>query len=73
MNIMKDFAEMQADAAKRDKEVLDMVEALCATTSSDAASSVGKFYCPSELYNEFSIDKLGLFQLPHQVSFHQVQ
>jgi hypothetical protein len=37
---MKDIAEMQEDAEKRHKEVLDMIEALSNTTGSDGASSV---------------------------------
>jgi hypothetical protein len=37
---MKDITQMQEDAEKRHKEVLDMVEALSDTTSSDRTSSV---------------------------------
>ncbi|KAJ7896980.1 hypothetical protein B0H13DRAFT_1884747 [Mycena leptocephala] len=40
VNHIKDIAEMQEDAEKRHKEVLDMIEALSNTTSSDGASSV---------------------------------
>jgi hypothetical protein len=37
---MKDITQMQEDAEKRHKEVLDMIEALSDTTGSDRASSV---------------------------------
>jgi hypothetical protein len=37
---MKDLTKMQEDAEKRYKEVLNMIEALLDTTSSDGASSV---------------------------------
>ncbi|KAJ7827722.1 hypothetical protein B0H13DRAFT_1917504 [Mycena leptocephala] len=40
VNHIKDITEMQKDAEKRHKEVLDMIEALSDTTSSDRASSV---------------------------------
>jgi hypothetical protein len=40
---MKDITQMQEDAEKRNKEVLDMIEALSDTTSSDRASSVCEF------------------------------
>ncbi|KAJ7810481.1 hypothetical protein B0H13DRAFT_1927327 [Mycena leptocephala] len=40
VNYMKDITQMQEDAEKRKKEVLDMIEALSDTTSSDGASSV---------------------------------
>jgi hypothetical protein len=44
VNHIKGIAEMQEDAEKRHKEVLDMIEALSDTTSSDGASSVWKFH-----------------------------
>jgi hypothetical protein len=37
---MKDITQMQEDAEKQHQEVLDMIEALSDTTSSDGASSV---------------------------------
>jgi hypothetical protein len=40
VNHMKDITQMQEDAEKRKKEVLDMIEALSDMTSSDGASSV---------------------------------
>jgi hypothetical protein len=43
---MKDIKQMQKDAEERHKEVLDMIEALSDTTSSDGASVVWKFHCP---------------------------
>ncbi|KAJ7909828.1 hypothetical protein B0H13DRAFT_2490039 [Mycena leptocephala] len=43
VNHMKDITQMQEDAEKRNKEVLDMIEALSDTTSSDGASSVWEF------------------------------
>jgi hypothetical protein len=39
-NHKKDITQMQEDAEKRYKEVLDMIEALSDTASSDGASSV---------------------------------
>ncbi|KAJ7907806.1 hypothetical protein B0H13DRAFT_1879258 [Mycena leptocephala] len=44
---MKDIAQMQADAEKQQKEVLDMIEALSDTTSSDRASSISGLYSGS--------------------------
>jgi alpha-D-ribose 1-methylphosphonate 5-triphosphate diphosphatase PhnM len=41
---MIDITQMQEDAEKRNKEVLDMIEALSDTTSSDRASSVHEFH-----------------------------
>ncbi|KAJ7829607.1 hypothetical protein B0H13DRAFT_1916375 [Mycena leptocephala] len=46
-NHMKDLTQMQEDAAKRNKEVLDMIEALSDTTSSDRASSISGLYLGS--------------------------
>jgi hypothetical protein len=40
VNHMIDITQMQEDAEKRHKEMLDMIEALSDTTSSDGASSV---------------------------------
>jgi hypothetical protein len=40
VNHIKDIVEMQEDAEKRHKKVLDMIEALSSTTGSDGASSV---------------------------------
>ncbi|KAJ7909247.1 hypothetical protein B0H13DRAFT_1877873 [Mycena leptocephala] len=40
VNHIKDITEMQEDAEKRHKEVLNLIEALLNTTSSDGASSV---------------------------------
>ncbi|KAJ7924020.1 hypothetical protein B0H13DRAFT_2398497 [Mycena leptocephala] len=42
-----EFFQMQEDAEKRKKEVLDMIEALSDTTSSDGASSVSRLYSGS--------------------------
>jgi hypothetical protein len=42
VNQIKNIAEMQEDAEKRYKQVLDMIEALSNTTGSDGASSVWK-------------------------------
>ncbi|KAJ7849046.1 hypothetical protein B0H13DRAFT_1906402 [Mycena leptocephala] len=50
VNHIKDIAEMQEDADKRHKEVLDMIEAMSDATSSDGASSVQEFQ-PSERIN----------------------
>jgi hypothetical protein len=41
---MKDITEMQEDAKKRHKKVLDMIESLADSTSSDRASSVWKLF-----------------------------
>jgi DnaJ-class molecular chaperone len=43
VNHMKDIKQMQEDAEKRYKEVLETIEALSDTTSSDRASSVWEF------------------------------
>jgi hypothetical protein len=40
---MMDIAQMPKDAEKRNKEVLDMIETLLDTTSSDRSSSVWEF------------------------------
>ncbi|KAJ6538063.1 hypothetical protein B0H19DRAFT_1079138 [Mycena capillaripes] len=42
--LMRDVTTMQEDVEKRHQEVLDMIEAFSDTTSSDAASSVGKIH-----------------------------
>ncbi|KAJ7812594.1 hypothetical protein B0H13DRAFT_1926066 [Mycena leptocephala] len=46
-NIMKDITEMQEEAEKRHKSVLNMVEAASDRTSSDGASSISRFYSGS--------------------------
>jgi hypothetical protein len=59
---MKDIAQMQADAEKQHKEVLDMIEALSDTTSS--ASSVGEFQSSlRESTNRCCTDQWALFGL----------
>jgi hypothetical protein len=40
VNHMNDITQMQEDAERRNKEVLDMIEALSDTASLDGASSV---------------------------------
>jgi hypothetical protein len=61
---MKDIAQMQADAEKQHKEVLDMIEALSDTTSSDRASSVGEFQSSlRESTNRCCTDQWALFRL----------
>ncbi|KAJ7917620.1 hypothetical protein B0H13DRAFT_1870085 [Mycena leptocephala] len=47
VNHIKDIAEMQEDAERRHKEVLDMIEALYNTTDSDGASSISWLYLGS--------------------------
>ncbi|KAJ7906629.1 hypothetical protein B0H13DRAFT_1880405 [Mycena leptocephala] len=47
VNHMKDIAQMQEDAEKWHKEVIDMIEALSDTTSSDRASSISGLYSSS--------------------------
>jgi hypothetical protein len=42
-NHMMDITHMQEDAQQQNKDVLDMIEALSDTTSSDRASSVWEF------------------------------
>jgi hypothetical protein len=44
VNLMTDITEMQEHAQKRQQEVLNIVEALSDTTSSDRASSVRKIH-----------------------------
>jgi hypothetical protein len=50
-NHIKDITQMREDAQKRNKEVLDMIEALSDTTSSDSASSVWGIPVLSERIN----------------------
>ncbi|KAJ7930831.1 P-loop containing nucleoside triphosphate hydrolase protein [Mycena leptocephala] len=47
VNHIEDTTQMQKDAEKRHKEVLDMIEALSDTTSSDRASSISGLYSGS--------------------------
>ncbi|KAJ7906621.1 hypothetical protein B0H13DRAFT_1880399 [Mycena leptocephala] len=47
VNHLIDITQMQEDAEKRNKEVLDMIEALSDTTSSDRASSISGLYSGS--------------------------
>ncbi|KAJ7812596.1 hypothetical protein B0H13DRAFT_1926068 [Mycena leptocephala] len=47
INQMKDIKQMQKDAEERHKEVLDMIEALSDTTSSDGASVISRVYSGS--------------------------
>jgi hypothetical protein len=51
---MNNITEMQEDAENRHKEVLDMIEALSDTTSSDGASSVWEFQLSSKSSNNFA-------------------
>jgi hypothetical protein len=60
---MKDIAQIQADAEKQHKEVLDMIEALSDTTSSDRASSVGFQSSLRESTNKCCTDQWALFGL----------
>jgi hypothetical protein len=46
---MKDITEMQEEAEKRHKAVLNMIEAVSDRTSSDGASSVRQFQSPSKI------------------------
>ncbi|KAJ7920642.1 hypothetical protein B0H13DRAFT_2421156 [Mycena leptocephala] len=46
-NIMKDIAEMQRDAENRHNDMLDMIEALLDTSSSDGASLISRIYSGS--------------------------
>jgi hypothetical protein len=56
---MIDIAQMQEDAEKRQKEVLDMIEALSDTTSSDRSSSVWEFYsAENQIMNVTQISRL---------------
>ncbi|KAJ6564232.1 hypothetical protein B0H19DRAFT_1258698 [Mycena capillaripes] len=47
LSLMRDLTKMQEDAEKRHQEVLDMIEALSDTASSDAASSMKKIHSSS--------------------------
>jgi hypothetical protein len=49
-NHMMNITQIQEDAERQYKEVLDMIEALSDATSSDGASSVQQFQ-PSERIN----------------------
>jgi hypothetical protein len=51
---MHTITEMQRDAEKRQQEVVDMIEALADTTSSDIASSVWKFITSLRSGNDFT-------------------
>jgi hypothetical protein len=59
---MKDIAQMREDAQKQHKEVLDMIEALSDTASSDGASSVWEFQSSlRESTNKCCTDQQALF------------
>jgi hypothetical protein len=61
---MKDITQMQEDAEKQHKEVLDMIEALSDTTSSDGASSVWEFQSSlRESTNKCRLDQQALFEI----------
>ncbi|KAJ7909959.1 hypothetical protein B0H13DRAFT_1877147 [Mycena leptocephala] len=47
VNIMTDATVMQEEAEKRHQEVLNMIEALSDSTSSDGASFISRVYCGS--------------------------
>jgi hypothetical protein len=49
LNIMNNITKMQEEAENRHKEVLDMIEALSDTASSDGASAVGHFGSSSKI------------------------
>jgi hypothetical protein len=62
VNHVKDITQMQEDAEKQHKEVLDMIEALSDTTSSDGASFVWEFQSSlRESTNKCCIDQQALF------------
>jgi hypothetical protein len=63
VNYMMDITQMQEDAEKRYKEVLDMVEALSDTTGSDRASSVRNSNHLRESSNKCCTDQQALFGL----------
>ncbi|KAF7334538.1 hypothetical protein MVEN_02283600 [Mycena venus] len=46
-NIMSDITQMQEEAERQHKEVLDMIQALSDTASSDGASAISKIYLGS--------------------------
>ncbi|KAJ7914454.1 hypothetical protein B0H13DRAFT_1872983 [Mycena leptocephala] len=51
-NIMKDITEMKEDAENRHQAVLNMVEGLSDTTSSDGASLTSRIYSGSDRYDQ---------------------
>ncbi len=71
-NHMKDLTQMQEDAERQHKEVLDMIEAMSDATSSDGASSVQEFQPSERTTNKFCIDQQGVFNLSQQASFHSL-
>jgi hypothetical protein len=65
---MKDITKMQDDAQNRHQAVLDMIEALSDTPSSEGASSVWQFQSSLKIKHDFCSDKHGLFRGSQQVS-----
>jgi hypothetical protein len=61
VNHLKDITQIKEDAEKQHKEVLEMIEALSDTTSSDGASSVWKSQSLHESTNECCTDQQALF------------
>jgi hypothetical protein len=70
ITLMNNIMEIQEDAEKRHREVLDMIKALSDTTSSDGVSFVRNALGIRNQKNDFYTDKQGLFGLLQQVSFH---
>jgi hypothetical protein len=63
-NHIKDITQMREDAQKRNKEVLDMIEGLSDTASSDGASSVWEFWSSlRESTNKCCTDQQALFRI----------
>jgi hypothetical protein len=63
VNHLKDIRQMEEDAEKQHKQVLEMIEALSDTTSSDGVSSVWKFQSLRESTNKYCTDQQALFRI----------
>ena len=67
MNFSKDINEMQKHAAETHQQVLDLIESLSDTTSSQAGSSVRNVNLISKYYKQNLIDYSSFFKLVQQV------
>jgi hypothetical protein len=65
--IMTNVSKMQAEAKQRHQEVLDMINGLSDTASSDRASMVCYFFKFTTNFANFNPDKQGLYSIINQV------
>jgi hypothetical protein len=73
VNLNKDISAMQQDAETRQKEVLEMIEALSDTMSSDGASAVWNSSRFGNTNINCCTDKQNLLRLLQQVGLDYVQ